>query len=103
MWLKPQGFAEIVSPDDDVVNLDGFQKDKVRAGAARYDTATCGHCNRVFHVGARKRPEDIGGLCKVCMRAICPNCLGTGRCEPFEAKIEREEERERVLRSYGLL
>lgn len=102
MWLKPQGFAQIFSGQESVGNLDGFQRTKIGHGRNEFDTMTCGHCNRVVHVQARQRPEDIGGLCKQCMRPICPECVNDGRCVPFEKKLEEAEERDRVRRSYGL-
>jgi hypothetical protein len=46
-------------------------------------------------------PADMGGLCKICMKFECPKCLGKG-CTPFEKKLEIIENRERILRSYGL-
>ncbi len=85
MWLKPQGYAVISSPD----------------GMTELDTMTCGHCNRILHLKARQNPENIGGLCKQCMKPICPSCVDRGHCDPFEKKLERWEERDRVLRSYG--
>ncbi len=101
MWLNPQGYAEISSPDQGTANLDRLRCESVSAGVSRYDTATCGHCNRVFHVSARMRPEDIGGLCKSCMALICPKCLD-GPCVPFMKKLDMWEKRTEALRSYGL-
>lgn len=82
---RPQGYAVITSPD----------------GVRECDTITCGHCQRIVHVGARKRVEDIGGLCKSCMRPICGPCVDKGNCDPFEKKLERAEARDIALRSYG--
>lgn len=65
------------------------------------DTTTCRHCNTVFHVGARQRPEDIGGLCRVCMGIICPKCVGQG-CDVIERKLERWEASYHARRSYGI-
>lgn len=101
MWLKPQGYACITSPELSDANLDGFQRVQVREGQNEFDTLTCGHCNRMIHVQARRRPEDIGGLCKQCMRPICPKCTDQGSCVPFEKKLEKWEARDRALRSYG--
>jgi hypothetical protein len=57
-----------------------------------WDTFTCGHCwpPTIHRVQAGCDPADLGGLCKVCMRLICPKCLGGG-CTPFEKKLEAEE------------
>ena len=66
------------------------------------DTFTCGHCNRIKYVKPKEKPEDIGGLCKVCMKLICGDCVDTGKCDPLEEKLKREESRNEVLRSYGI-
>lgn len=102
MWLKPQGYAVITSPVESQAKLDGFQCVETRNGTTEFDTMACGHCNRILHVQARQRPEDLGGLCKQCMRPICPTCVDKGNCDPLEKKLERWEERQRTLRSYGL-
>jgi hypothetical protein len=101
MWLKPQGYASVVSPMECEVVLDPHrQRAQIGVGTAEYDTATCKHCNGVFHVGARQRPDDIGGLCKTCMGIICPRCLGKP-CKPFMKRLEEMERKEDALRSYG--
>lgn len=63
------------------------------------DTFTCFHCNTIVKVPTKSKPEDIGGLCKICMKMICPSCVDQG-CTPFEKKIEALEARDRTLRSY---
>jgi hypothetical protein len=76
---NPGGYAQIVAPD----------------GSTReFDTFTCAHCNRVTHVAARARAEDIGGLCKQCMGLVCPACVGQP-CVPFLKRLEQMEARER--------
>ena len=101
MWLRPQGYAVLIEPDrPSKANLDGFQCVETREGYNEFDTLACGHCNRVVHVLARQRPEDIGGLCKQCMRCICPQCVGEGRCFPLEKRIEEWEEAGRRRRMY---
>lgn len=102
MWLKPQGYAIVTAPEPSKINLDGFQCIEAREGVTEFDTMACGHCNRIIHIQARQRPEDVGGFCRQCMRAICPTCVDTGRCDPLEKKLERWEDRERTLRSYGV-
>jgi hypothetical protein len=69
-------------------------------GNQRHSTFTCGHCNNLNVVKVKCRPEDLGGLCKVCMKLICPGCYKTGMCDPFEEKLKRSEERGIALRSY---
>lgn len=90
MWLKPQGFAEIISPNRDIVKLDRIRQEEIPIGVANFDTCTCFHCGSVFHVSARMRPEDIGGLCKTCMHPICPRCLDKP-CTPWEKQMEEME------------
>ena len=66
------------------------------------DTFTCGHHGGVVHVRAGARAEDLGGLCKICMKLICSACVDLGTCDPLERKLERSEARYHALRSYGL-
>lgn len=83
--LRPQGYATLTGPD----------------GVVECDTSVCAHCNAITHVKPRQDPATIGGLCKCCMGLICPRCVG-GECVPFMKKIERWEQRNHALRSYGL-
>jgi hypothetical protein len=83
MMLRPQGYATVTDPD----------------GVTERDTFTCVHCCAVKHVKPRERPEDIGGLCKVCMGLICADCVGQS-CIPFMKKLERMEARYHARRSY---
>jgi hypothetical protein len=78
--LRPRGYAYLSDPE---------------AGVKEWDTITCAHCNRVTHVQARQRPEDIGGLCKQCMGLICPRCVGEP-CVPFLKRLDEMEARARV-------
>lgn len=82
---NPMGYATWTSPD---------------APVKERDTYTCGHCNRVKHVEPKQRPEDLGGLCKMCMKLICPVCLKPGTCDPFEKKLERMEAVGRFRRDF---
>ena len=66
-----------------------------------HDTFTCGHCNKIKIVKPKERPEDIGGLCKVCMKLICGDCVSTGTCDPLEEKLKREEASYHARRSYA--
>ena len=65
------------------------------------DTFTCHHCNSVVHVKPKCNPDDLGGMCRLCMKMICPRCVDLGICDPIEKKLERMEARDRALRSYG--
>ena len=55
------------------------------------DTFTCGHCNSIVHIRPREPLENMGGRCGMCDRLICPTCVTTGRCDPFEEKLKRQE------------
>ena len=101
MWLRPQGYAVITSPNDGSANLDGFQCENITIGDNKYDTMCCYHCNSITHIKARMDPAEMGGLCKICMQMICRHCVGKG-CVPFEKKLEKAEKRAIALRSYGL-
>jgi hypothetical protein len=76
--LRPGGYACISDPD---------------AGVTEFDTTTCAHCNRITHIKAGQRPEDIGGLCKQCMGLICPKCVGQP-CVPFLKRLDEMEARD---------
>lgn len=82
---NPQGYAVITDP---------------QFGIKECDTYTCNHCNCVKHVKPKEKPEDIGGLCRCCMKLICSECVSIGVCDPFMKKLEREEARYHALRSY---
>lgn len=83
---NPKGYATLSHPDHAVKEADTF---------------TCFHCNSIRHVKAKQDPTNIGGLCKTCMQLICENCVNKGTCDPFIEKIERWEQRNESLRSYG--
>lgn len=88
MILREQGYASLT--DRTTGNV-----------VAECSTTTCAHCNAITHVKAKCRPEDIGGLCKLCMGLICPKCVG-GECVPFVEKLARWEARHEARRSYGI-
>ena len=99
--LRPGGFAVFVNPDRGPIQIDGRALPEC-SEVVELDTFSCGHCGAVRHVRPRERPEDLGGLCRQCMRPICPHCVVSGRCDPLEKKLLRAEARDRALRSYGL-
>ena len=82
---KPQGYACVTSPE----------------GVREADTFTCAHCQRITHVKAGAKPEDLGGLCKQCMGLICPRCVGRA-CRPFERWLEIVEAKYERNRRLGL-
>jgi hypothetical protein len=65
------------------------------------DTFTCFHCNTVVHIKPKCSPDDLGGMCRLCMKMICPKCVDLP-CVPFEKKLDALEKRDRALRSYGV-
>ena len=87
MMLRPQGYAVFT--------------DKETGKKTEYDTVTCRHCQRMFHVGPKQRPEDVGGLCFVCMGLICKECVGKG-CDEIQRKLDRAEASYHARRSYGI-
>lgn len=73
-----------------------IERDRITGKVRREaDTYTCGHCGGIQTIPPRARPEDCGGLCKVCMQLTCPRCTAAGRCTPFEARITAYEDRMR--------
>lgn len=83
---RPQGYAVLASPD----------------GVVETDTFTCGHDQRIVKVPPGADPASIGGLCKVCMQLICPQCVAKGICTPWEQQMEKIEARDRFLRAAGI-
>ena len=66
------------------------------------DTFTCYHCNRIVVVKPKCDPYDLGGMCRLCEKMICPACVDLGKCDPMEKKLERAESAYHARRSYGL-
>lgn len=73
------------------------------AGGVRQeaDTFTCCHCQKVVIVKPKCDVDDLGGMCRLCMKMICPACVDQP-CTPFEKSLEREEARDLARRSYGV-
>lgn len=74
------------------------------AGGVRQeaDTFTCFHCNTIVIVKPKCNPSDLGGMCRVCEKMICPACVDLGQCDPLEEKLKRAEQSYQARRSYGL-
>ena len=70
------------------------------------DTFTCGHCQCIVTVPPRTDPANLGGLCKLCDKLICPHCyqhqMKGNPCVTWEKRMERAEARDRFLRSAGI-
>ena len=99
---NPGGYAFIVNPTTSKVRLDGGRVEIACEGVTEFDSFTCGHCGCVKHVRVKERPEDIGGLCKSCMKLICSACVDDGQCTPLLKRIEQQEERDFRRREYGV-
>jgi len=99
---NPGGYAVIFNPAPGKVSLDGGRLDFACEGVVEYDTVTCGHCGCVIHIRVKERPEDLGGLCKQCMKLICSSCVDDGQCTPLLKRIEEQEERDFRRREYGV-
>jgi len=69
---------------------------------AEHDTFTCGHCQRIVVVPAKCSPAELGGVCGHCNAMICPRCVASGVCVPWEEAMRRMEAKTEALRSYGL-
>ena len=97
---KPGGYVTITSPIASKAYLNGRGIVEIEEGTFESDTFQCGHCQRHVHVPPRADPNFIS-MCRVCMRLIC-SAEECKKCDPFEKKLEREEARERALKSYGV-
>ncbi len=65
------------------------------------DTFTCFHCNKVVVVKPKCDSYDLGGMCRICEKMICPDCVDKGICDPLEEKLKRAEAAYHAQRSYG--
>lgn len=64
-------------------------------------TFTCAHCNRIVIVPFKAKPDEMGGLCMLEMKPVCPACHKRGDCVPFEKKLAAMEARGRLLAAIG--
>lgn len=66
--------------------------------ALESDTITCSHCQRVVALHERdgRRKDGVTVHCHCCNCLTCVPCAETGRCEPFERKLEVLEARARL-------
>ncbi len=74
------------------------------SGVLERDGYTCNHCTCIVHVQPRQRPEDLGGLCKVCMELLCPLCyrrrMAGEVCQTWEAQMDKMEASARFNREF---
>lgn len=100
---NPGGYATILSPVRSKVSLNGGMLcEEIGEGTFEIDTFSCCHCNSVVHVKARERADEY--FCRNCMARICSPCADHP-CMPLLKKfelIERQEAKQRALRSYGV-
>jgi len=61
-------------------------------------TLTCAHCNHIF---PKPAPGEPVGFCHMCFKQVCLSCGRSDRCDPFEKKLERLEQRGRFLARVG--
>jgi len=96
--LRPQGYSTIDDPD--------------APRPIEYDTAMCGHCQRVIFTKPGSAStvyiflqpdgrvlEEAGAMCHVCWRPVCLTCHDHGRCIPFEKTLELAEAKAETRRS----
>lgn len=66
------------------------------------ETFTCRHCQKIVVVPPKASPTDLGGLCRMCDKMICPACVSNGTCSPFEENMRRQAASYHARRSYGI-
>lgn len=101
MWLRPQGYSFIVSPVAHRAQVD-FHSEWVSEGTTEFDTATCNHCNCIYHIKHGCPPEEMGGFCRQCMKVICPRCVGKP-CVPWLKKMDEMEQKDYMRRQYEVM
>jgi hypothetical protein len=62
------------------------------------ETLTCGHCSRIY---VKPGPGDPVGFCRMCFSPVCLSCGRLDKCDPFEKKLERLEQRSRLMKLVG--
>lgn len=98
--LTPQGYACLIANEDGKVNPNG-------AVVKEADTYQCAHaandipCQRVIHVPAGTKLEDVADFCRQCGKVICARCADARVCYPFMKAVEQAEERNYRMREYG--
>lgn len=67
------------------------------------DTFTCAHlpCQRIVDVPAKAKPEDMGSMCKICMKMVCKYCA-IKECTLWRRGFNKMNARQKALRSYGV-
>lgn len=57
------------------------------------ETFTCGHCQHLTILEPGQKLDDVGAMCRMCMRPTCAVCCTHPRCDVFEKKLARAEAR----------
>jgi hypothetical protein len=67
----------------------------LEGNAIEGETYWCGHCGAHTHIRPFQRASDVGGMCKGCMKTLCPRCAReysmTLECAPLEELIKKIE------------
>ena len=88
---RSRGYARIIDP--------------ALAKPLEADAVTCAHCNRIVHMHDLKTGKALSGVlvhCYQCDANTCVPCAETGKCTPFEKKLEAIEARGRLLAAIGI-
>ncbi len=97
---NPGGYATVIAPEPVRASFDRLRCEDLGEGLHEFDTYTCEHCNRIVHVKPGAVPEELGSMCRNCMKMVCPACAPKG-CIPWLKQLEIAERRGMALRSYG--
>jgi hypothetical protein len=60
---------------------------------------TCPHCQRIYD---KPKSGAEFGFCHQCFSPVCIPCGRLETCDPFEEKLKRMEQRDRLLKSVGV-
>jgi len=60
------------------------------------ETLTCAHCGNIY---PKPKLNEACGFCHMCFKAVCLPCGALTKCDPFEKKLQRLEQRQKFLDS----
>lgn len=73
------------------------------------DTFQCSHCGKHSYVKAGAKLDELGNMCRGCMKMICPECakrtttivygMEIQGCVTWERNMEIQESRDRLYRA----
>jgi hypothetical protein len=95
--LRPGGYAVIEGGSGTVAAFEFGKMFRITSDKHEADTYACVHCNAQVHAPVRSKDDYF--FCRNCMSRICPACADHP-CIPFMKKVEAQEEKDRMLRSY---